>query len=62
MKKYEVCGQCGKIVQVNKFLFGSLHVCSPDGDSVETSQLRRNLYFTNKSYLEKIKIQSSGVK
>ena len=26
-KIYIVCSDCGKLVQVNKFLFGSLHVC-----------------------------------
>lgn len=26
-KIYETCGKCGKLVQINKWLFGSLHVC-----------------------------------
>jgi len=27
-KIYTVCADCGKLVQVNKPIFGSLHVCA----------------------------------
>mgnify|MGYP007134671691 CR=1 FL=1 len=27
-KIYEKCGYCGRMVQLNKFLFGSLHICA----------------------------------
>jgi hypothetical protein len=27
---FEKCACCGKLVKVNKFLFGSLHVCLTD--------------------------------
>jgi len=27
---YDVCGTCGQIVRVNKFVFGSAHVCLSD--------------------------------
>ncbi len=27
---YVVCDKCGALVQVNKFLFGSLHICAID--------------------------------
>lgn len=28
-KIYETCGKCGQLVCVNKWLFGSLHICDP---------------------------------
>lgn len=27
-KIYKTCGKCGKLVRVNKFMIGSLHVCA----------------------------------
>ena len=27
-KIYDVCADCGDIVQINKFIVGSLHVCA----------------------------------
>ncbi len=32
---YERCGICGKLVQVNKFLLGSFHLCLSDEDIAE---------------------------
>lgn len=26
-KIYEICAACGKLVQLNKFIYGALHVC-----------------------------------
>lgn len=26
---YGLCRDCGKVVQVNKWMFGSLHLCAP---------------------------------
>lgn len=31
-KIYSTCDDCGKLVRVNKPLFGSLHVCIEDED------------------------------
>lgn len=31
-KIYERCAACGKLVQINKLIFGSLHVCSERGE------------------------------
>ena len=32
-KIYDRCGNCGQMVQVNKFLFGSLHFCNSPYDT-----------------------------
>ncbi len=29
-KLYKLCPNCRKIVQINKWLLGSVHVCAPD--------------------------------
>jgi len=29
-KIYERCPVCGKLVQINKFIFGSIHICLSD--------------------------------
>jgi len=29
---YETCGVCGKLVQINKWLFSDLHLCLTDED------------------------------
>lgn len=39
---YETCEHCNKMVKVNKFLFGGLHVCVPSEEYARTSQLGRN--------------------
>jgi hypothetical protein len=38
-KLYEICGICGKLVQINKFLLASVHFCLTDE---ELSQRRKN--------------------
>ena len=55
MKIYDVCGGCGNIIQVNKFIFGSMHVCegSAEGSTTENTQYLRNKYFHNKDLLNK---------
>jgi hypothetical protein len=41
-KMYEICANCGKIVCLNKFLFGSLHVCSEiEGTPEEINYYRK---------------------
>ena len=35
-KIFDVCFSCGEIIQLNKFLFGSLHICA--------SEEERNMY------------------
>ncbi len=36
---YVVCDKCGALVQVNKFLFGSLHICVGEvSDDKKTAQ------------------------
>lgn len=35
---YRVCRDCGKIVKVNKFLFGALHFCVDDSQSMTGQQ------------------------
>ena len=42
---YDVCGSCGSIVQLNKFLLGGLHACLREEDrkKIETSQAARDL-------------------
>ena len=44
-KIYETCGKCGGLVQINKWLFGSIHYCwspgeSPDRGFVEKQKAR----------------------
>jgi len=34
-KLYGLCEMCGNIVQINKFLFGSLHVCAKQSDPAD---------------------------
>jgi hypothetical protein len=29
-KMYQVCSDCGKLVQINKSFFGDLHFCTAD--------------------------------
>ena len=31
-KIYVICNKCGKLVQYNKFVFGSLHVCTYESE------------------------------
>ena len=35
-KLYAVCKECGCIVRINKFLFGSLHVCAEQAAKPDT--------------------------
>lgn len=32
-KVFVICGDCGKYVHMNKFLFGSYHFCTSEGNS-----------------------------
>ena len=51
-KIYDVCWNCGEIVQINKFLIGSMHIClSSEEIKAGESQLNRNKYFLNKKRL-----------
>lgn len=37
---YDHCRICGQLVKLNKFLFGSLHICVPDRDIMEARALQ----------------------
>lgn len=39
-KIYDKCLDCGKLVQINKFLFGSLHVCLSEEEKRVSQQQR----------------------
>lgn len=49
-KIYNVCWDCGELVQINKFLFGSMHICIED-ELKGKLQSVRNKYFENKKRL-----------
>lgn len=31
-KIYAVCSMCGRLIRINKPIFGSLHICYEDGE------------------------------
>lgn len=44
---YMVCLWCGKLVKLNKFIFGSLHVCLSEEERKE--KLLRSQYYDKSS-------------
>ena len=49
-KLYDTCYYCGKLIQINKRFFGSLHVCNkpPINDTELQSQVDQQLKFMDK--------------
>ena len=39
-KIYDVCQKCGELVKINKFLFGSMHLCVSDEVSMQRHLLK----------------------
>lgn len=35
---YAMCGGCGKVVQLNKRIFGSMHICSEERAAADRAQ------------------------
>lgn len=44
-KLFEHCAKCGKMVQLNKFLIGSLHICVLDGEDDLYAELTKPRYY-----------------
>lgn len=44
-KWYGQCTDCGKIVRINKPIFGSLHVCLNDDERVQKHRARQEADF-----------------
>ena len=40
---YEICADCGRLVKLNKWLFGSLHLCLTEEDRKSKSRFRDGL-------------------
>ena len=40
---YERCADCGQLVRLNKWLFGSLHCCLTDEDRASKTRFRDGL-------------------
>lgn len=51
-KIYDVCADCGKIVQINKFLLGDMHLCTDAEERKRYVNQIRDLYKRNKKALE----------
>lgn len=56
-KIYDVCGQCGQIVCINKTIFGSTHVCITDEEKLNPNYKNwiQREYTLNKSKLDSLK-------
>lgn len=54
-KMYDVCKNCGKIICLNKFLFGSLHICATEEEQIQFSETIQQTYQYNKKRLEEAK-------
>ena len=35
---YDRCADCGKLVKINKFIFGSMHICTGHVERMEAQQ------------------------
>lgn len=51
-KIYEVCADCGDIVQINKFMVGSLHICLTNEEISRNKDQINSLYKSRKKALE----------
>lgn len=52
MKFYDVCSACGKIVTLNKLVFGDLHICTIKEEREKHAQTIKALYRHNKKLLQ----------
>ncbi len=52
---YDVCLGCGKIIKLNKRIFGSLHICNTKEERSEYQGRIEQIYIYNKNRLESAK-------
>jgi hypothetical protein len=50
-KRYDVCRDCGEIVQVNKPILGSIHVCTDEDDREKDARQIQKRIEQNRSRL-----------
>jgi len=48
-KIYKVCEDCGNVVQINKPIFGSLHICTTEEERLEhKEEIRKKVEYMKK--------------
>ena len=50
---FDVCGDCGKIVRLNKFIFGDIHACATPEQQIEHRDFIEERYKLNKLKLSR---------